>query len=825
MDSRLVLPVNTILDGYRIVRVVGSGGFGITYEAEDLSLHTTVAIKEYYPVEFGDRDTTMSVRPKSERHKQTFDWGRSNFLQEARTLARFEHPSIVRVLRVFEAHATAYMVMRFEHGKNVEVWLRELRRPPTQEELDRIVAPLLDALEMLHGESFLHRDIAPDNIIVRADGTPVLLDFGTARRRVAEMSRALTGIVKAGYSPQEQYAADGRLQGPWSDIYALGGTLYRAIAGKPPEEATLRAIDDRMAPAGQAATARYRPTFLAAIDACLQVRHSARPQSIAELRPMLLGTGAAPARRAERAATAGIGPAGPSQPLSVATTGTEIARRWPLVAAIAAVLFGAIGGVVYSRWHDGEVRKFEPDSQQAAERATAEELARREMEAKSKAEEARTAAQKRASLEKVRRGAQAERDFQEGERYLRGRGLAVDYDKAREGYEKAAAGGHSGGMVGLGWLYQTGRGVPKDYAKAREWYEKAAAAGNGAGMANLGWLYRDGLGVPRDYDKALEWYGKSAAAGNSAGMANMGWLYQHGWGVPQDFEKAREWYEKSAAAGNVIAMTNLGWLYRDGMGMPRDYDKARGWYEKAAAAGYSLGMLNLGWFYHNGWGVPRDFAKAREWYEKAAAAGNASAMTELGWLYRNALGVQRDYAKAREWFEKANAKGYGGGMHGLGVLYEQGEGVAKDYAKAREWYEKSAATGNAFGMNSLGGLYQNGWGVAQDFAKARQWYEKAVAANNRFALRNLAVLLDQGKGGATDYSRAAKLLLGSAKVNNTTAIEDLRGTMSRWSRSTRIEVKRELARLGHYSGPTNTDEWDAAARAAVDKYLAAPRSS
>ena len=127
MDSRLVLPVNTVLDGsYRIMRVVGSGGFGITYEAEDINLGTMVAIKEYYPFDFGDRDATMSVRPKSERHKQTFDWGRSNFLQEARTLARFEHPSIVRVTRVFEAHATAYMVMRFEQRHE----LRGLARQP-----------------------------------------------------------------------------------------------------------------------------------------------------------------------------------------------------------------------------------------------------------------------------------------------------------------------------------------------------------------------------------------------------------------------------------------------------------------------------------------------------------------------------------------------------------------------------------------------------------------------------------------------------------------------------------------------------------------------
>ena len=223
MDSRLGLPANTVLDGsYRIERVVGSGGFGITYEADDINLGTQVAIKEYYPFDFGDRDATMSVKPKSDRHRQTFDWGRSNFLQEARTLARFEHPSIVRVTRVFEANSTAYMVMRFEKGHSFESWLSTLGRLPSQDELDSIVAPMLDALQMMHAENFLHRDIAPDNVIVRADGSPVLLDFGAARRAVAEMSRTMTGIVKAGYSPHEQYSSDSRLQGPWSDLYALG---------------------------------------------------------------------------------------------------------------------------------------------------------------------------------------------------------------------------------------------------------------------------------------------------------------------------------------------------------------------------------------------------------------------------------------------------------------------------------------------------------------------------------------------------------------------------------------------------------------------------
>ena len=358
MDSRLTLPVNTLLDKtYRIERVVGSGGFGITYQAEDIKLRTQVALKEYYPLDFGDRDSTMSVKPKSDRHAKTFQWGRSNFLQEARTLARFEHPAIVRVTRVFESNSTAYMVMRFEQGQSFEEWLRSLGRPPTQEELDRIAAPILDALQVMHAENFLHRDIAPDNIIVRSDGTPVLLDFGAARHAVAEMSRTLTGIVKAGYSPHEQYSADGRLQGPWSDIYALGGTLYRAVAGRSPEEAALRVDNDEMKPAAQAAKGDYRPGFLAAIDTCLKVRHAERPRSVAQLRPMLFGD-TPPSRR-----EAVVAPSKPSKPRRVVSTPPSQVRkpsstpvparraRWPAAAAaLLAIAGGAYGGYEFMRW-------------------------------------------------------------------------------------------------------------------------------------------------------------------------------------------------------------------------------------------------------------------------------------------------------------------------------------------------------------------------------------------------------------------------------------------------------------------------------------------
>ena len=412
MDNRLPLPVNTVLDGdYHVAGVVGSGGFGITYRAEDIRLGTLVAIKEYYPYDFGDRDPTMCVRPKSERHKATFEKSRSNFLEEARTLARFDHPSIVRVTRVFEANTTAYMVMRFEWGRSFAAWLEDLGRPPTQGELDRIVAPLLDALEVMHAAKFLHRDIAPDNIVIRDDGTPVLLDFGSARRAVVEKSHALTGIVKAGYSPHEQYSSEGRLQGPWSDFYALGGTLYLAVTGQPPLEAAMRVDEDLMPPARGTVKGAFRPGFLAAIDSCLRVRSAQRPQSVAQLRPMLLGQS--------------------SQPLGSSPAERSQAGRWLAVACVAlALIGGAYGSFEYLRWSEAERGKLEAealakarletearqrqDERLAAETKTAEDQSRRQAEANRQREtEAAKKKAEESALAKARTDAEAKRKEEE----------------------------------------------------------------------------------------------------------------------------------------------------------------------------------------------------------------------------------------------------------------------------------------------------------------------------------------------------------------------------------------------------------------------------
>jgi serine/threonine protein kinase len=285
----LALPDGTELVGdYRIKRVLGAGGFGITYLADEIALARLVTIKEYFPAEFAARRATSNASPRSQDCAEDYKWGLERFLEEAQTLARFEHPNIVRVYRYFRANNTGYMVLRFEEGGSFKSWLRGLKRAPRQPELDKFLTPLLEALDVVHAGDFLHRDIAPDNIIIRKDGSPVLIDFGSARGEIASHSKTVSALVKPGYSPYEQYATTSRQQGPWTDIYALGATLYHAVTGKRVPDAPSRMVSDEYVPARAVALSSYRPSFLAAIDKALRLEVGERPQSIAQWREQLL---------------------------------------------------------------------------------------------------------------------------------------------------------------------------------------------------------------------------------------------------------------------------------------------------------------------------------------------------------------------------------------------------------------------------------------------------------------------------------------------------------------------------------------------------------
>jgi len=277
----VALPKTTQLGNFSIISVLGQGGFGITYLAQDDTLDRHVAIKEYFPQFWANRDQTDSVTVTANAAAQTdYNWGLKSFLTEAKTLARFKHPSIVHVNRILEANGTAYMILDYEDGDNFSEWLDKLKRPPTQGELDAITERLLDALSEIHSNKLLHRDIAPDNIYIRKDGTPVLLDFGSAREAIERRTKTVTGFVKRGYSPMEQRSQTTKHQGPWTDIYAFGATLYRAISGEVPQDAQDRLLDDELVPAVKTGAGKYRKSFLFAIDQALELHYRSRPKSV-----------------------------------------------------------------------------------------------------------------------------------------------------------------------------------------------------------------------------------------------------------------------------------------------------------------------------------------------------------------------------------------------------------------------------------------------------------------------------------------------------------------------------------------------------------------
>jgi hypothetical protein len=292
VDHDALLP-GTRLHEFEIVRLLGAGGFGIVYLALDTLLLRHVAIKEYMPIALAGRGEGVRISMRSPAHAETFALGLESFLNEARLLASFDHPALVKVYRFWKANGTAYMLMPYYPGHTLKEVRREMSAPPDEAWLRAVVEPLLGALELLHSEGVYHRDIAPDNILLQPDGRPVLLDFGAARRALGDRTQTLTAVLKPNFAPVEQYAdVVGMRQGPWTDFYALGATMHFMLTGEAPAPAVLRAVHDAM-PALSAHDGALFPgvtsRFLATIDWTLALAPGDRPQSVASVRKALSG--------------------------------------------------------------------------------------------------------------------------------------------------------------------------------------------------------------------------------------------------------------------------------------------------------------------------------------------------------------------------------------------------------------------------------------------------------------------------------------------------------------------------------------------------------
>lgn len=512
--------LNALPSGYRLNefefdKVLGVGGFGITYLGRDTTLNLKVAIKEYLPNELAVRDDHYNVLPKSSDCEETYNWGLDRFLQEARLLARFNHPNIVRVLRFFEANRTAYMMMQYEDGESLEDKLKKMATPPDEAYLQGLLFPLLDGLKVMHDQGFLHRDIKPGNIYVRReDGSPVLLDFGAARQQMRGQEQ-MTAIVTPGYAPFEQYFTDG-CQGPWSDIYAFGAVIYKAITGKQPPESASRVKKDTMVPAVQAGAGRYSDKFLRAVDWALQTDEKKRPQTIADWQRALTTLPGAESAAAGGDATRTIAVA----TRTVAAPKTTLLRNAPIVeeepvsqfyqerppsrvtrfVVLGLLLVGLGGGAFWLNENPDEARAL---------------------------------------------GIKAA-DWAWGNDYP---GVALSLYERFDVPEDVVI------PVRIATLYETGKGVEADRNVAFAWYVKAAERGESSAMLKAAQMIENGEVAETSPAIAAEWYRKAAEAGQQDAQFRLGiaYLRSDNLALPSNPQESRKWLTQAAAQGHPKA--------------------------------------------------------------------------------------------------------------------------------------------------------------------------------------------------------------------------------------------------------------------------------
>ena len=344
-------PVNALPEGHRIeeyelVRVLRAGDFDVTYLASDRNLNAKVVLREYLPSEIATRTADNSVAPQEDTFREDFEWGMERFLDQARTLAQFQHPNIVRVHRSFAAQGTAYMAMEYVEGETLSEVLAR-RATLSESALRDMLQPLLAGLAVVHEANLLHRDINPENIILRNEGdSPVLLDFGAARQAIGARIRPGTPVVTPGYAPPEQYSAQGE-QGPWTDLYALGGVCYRALTGQTPADATDQSRQDPLTLLRGLCGDHVSASTLDAIGWALRENAQERPQDVAAWRANFLGEAEAPA--AERVEPEGdaSAPADAGEPASAPPSGSiRLDRRKMLIwgGLVALVVLVGVGG-------------------------------------------------------------------------------------------------------------------------------------------------------------------------------------------------------------------------------------------------------------------------------------------------------------------------------------------------------------------------------------------------------------------------------------------------------------------------------------------------
>lgn len=570
----------TLQDGnYRILKVLGQGGFGITYLAIQVRLDRKVAIKEFFMKNFCERnEVTRQVTLGTAGSRETVNSCRKKFLKEAKHIAKLDHPNIIRIIDVFDENSTSYYVMEYIEGGSLSNKLGTTGL--SMSEATRYIFQVAETLKYIHKKNIAHLDIKPSNIMLNGNDEIVLIDFGVSKQydfSTGEQTSVSPVGCSSGYAPLEQYDPDGVKDfSPQTDIYSLGATYFKLLTGITPLKASKITKDFLQ----ENLKAKGVPTAVISIicksmEKLKENRFSDVCSFIEGLNSISLQVADSSDKKDENIAYKQY-----EEGTAVMPSQKEI-DIW-------------VKNVISGEYNTGRYKSaFEHFSEYA-------------------------------------KMGNATAQYYLGKMYYEGQcvGGSRNYDKAAEWYRKSAEQGDADAQYELGCMYYDGKGVSRDYAKAAEWYQKSAEQGNAAAQFSLGYMYNKGEGVSKDYAKAVEWYLKFAEQGDPfvvhAIDEQLDFMYSF-IGVSQDYTKAGEEFRKSAEQGNTIAQYYLGRMYKNGRGVSQDNAKAVEWYRKSAEQGYVDAQYGLGYMYHNGIGVSKDYAKAAEWYRKAAKGGNMRA--------------------------------------------------------------------------------------------------------------------------------------------------------------------------------------------------------
>lgn len=775
---------------YQIGAVLGKGGFGITYRGFDLNMDRIVAIKEFYPDGMVTRGRLVSEFSRSrsavvtltERNKDIYKKSLELFYREAKALSKLDKlPNVVHAHHIFRENGTAYIVMEFVEGKSLKQMILEQGRIP-ETELITLLDPALIALSKVHEAEILHRDIAPDNIMIE-NGQPILIDFGAARVEEGHASSLLIG--KKGYSSPEQMA--GGAMDARSDIYSIGATYYKALTGVTPQDSVLRTLGDQVKPLKELAPEVSQHVSDAVMKAmavkpedrftdAAAFRQALNEKPTTAVQPPSTGSGngngsgsvivdAKPPKKKPKAAIiaaailavlAGgfflfrkqiIPPPVPSLPVS------DQEMTMTAIAAYKETSTAAVIQTETQRVIDAELTKIAGD--QATETDTPIPTNTPQPTETDTPIPTNTPQPTETPIN-------AEEIFTLGHQAFEEK----DYEKALPLLRQAAEAGNVDAMVDLGRMYWRGWGVDTDDSTAVFWFRKAAEQNHAGGQYWMGVMYRDGRGVTRDYTQAYEWYLKAADQNYADAQYAIGQFYEYGnYNLPQDYNKAYEWYKKAADNGEDGALIAIGQMYAYGRGFEKDEKKALEWYKQAADHGLDSAMIQIGSLYKS----QKNFSEAEKWYLKAIEQhGSNSAIAEyyMGNLYsdydfnESASEAEKEanYEKSWEWYLKSAEDGNANAWNTLGSNYFGGyNNVQQSFEKALYYYQQGAEAGDSSCMMDLAEMYYRGYGVPVSYETTIEYLTSAVEKENFGAYLQLGLLYEYGIGVTKNMTEAQRL--------------------------------------------------------------------